>query len=206
MNKTSQEDRQLKKPKSIKRKASADSSAPKRKQTSAPAASQTNEEAALPAFRYENLPLVVLAGRPNVGKSTLFNRLLGKRRAITDPTPGVTRDPIEEECELRGTDKKVIVVDTGGFKIEREGLDELVVARTLAYIERANLVLFMVDAMEITPEDEEFAAFLRPYAKKLILVVNKADRPRARCACVDACKVGVRSGSFHFRRTQPQYR
>ncbi|HBE46779.1 MAG TPA: ribosome biogenesis GTPase Der, partial [Spirochaetaceae bacterium] len=99
----------------------------------------------------------VLAGRPNVGKSTLFNRLLGKRRAITDPTPGVTRDPIEEECELRGTDKKVIVVDTGGFKIEREGLDELVVARTLAYIERANLVLFMVDAMEITPEDEEFA-------------------------------------------------
>ena len=141
------------------------------------ASQEASAEAALPAFRYENLPLVVLAGRPNVGKSTLFNRLLGKRRAITDPTPGVTRDPIEEECELRGTDKKVIVVDTGGFKIEREGLDELVVARTLSYIERANLVLFMVDATEITPEDEEFAEFLRPYSKKLILVVNKADSP-----------------------------
>ena len=128
-------------------------------------------------MRYENLPLVVLAGRPNVGKSTLFNRLVRKRRAITDPTPGVTRDPIEEECELLGTDKRVLVVDTGGFKLEREGLDELVVARTLAYIERASLVLFMVDVTEITPEDEEFAAFLRPYAKKLLLVVNKADCP-----------------------------
>ena len=177
MNKTSQEDKQLRKSRSIKREAGSNSNAPKRRQTSAPAASQTAQENALPAFRYENLPIVVLVGRPNVGKSTLFNRLLGKRRAITDPTPGVTRDPIEEECELRGTDKKVIVVDTGGFKIEREGLDELVIARTLAYVERADLILFMVDAMEITPEDEEFADFLRPYAKKLILVVNKADSP-----------------------------
>jgi len=130
-----------------------------------------------PAVRYENLPLVVLAGRPNVGKSTLFNRLIGKRRAITDPQPGVTRDPIEEECTLRGTDKKVLLVDTGGFRLEREGLDELVVARALAYIERSDLVLFMVDVSEITPEDEEFAALLRLYADKLMLVVNKADSP-----------------------------
>jgi GTP-binding protein len=120
---------------------------------------------------------VVLAGRPNVGKSTLFNRLLGKRRTITDPRPGVTRDPIEEECTLRGTDKKILLVDTGGFKLEREGLDELVVARALAYIERSDLVLFVVDVSEITPEDEEFAAMLRPYADKLMLVVNKADSP-----------------------------
>ncbi|GAB6275712.1 MAG: ribosome biogenesis GTPase Der [Rectinema sp.] len=130
-----------------------------------------------PAVRYENLPLVVLAGRPNVGKSTLFNRLVGKRRTITDPTPGVTRDPIEEECELWGTGRRVLMADTGGFRLEREGLDELVVARTLTYIERASLILFMVDVTEITPEDEEFAAFLRPYAKKLVLVVNKADSP-----------------------------
>lgn len=130
-----------------------------------------------PALRYENLPLVVIAGRPNVGKSTLFNRLVGKRRAITDPRPGVTRDPIEEECELWGTGKRVLMVDTGGFRLEREGLDELVVARTLAYIERSDLILFMVDVTEITPEDEEFAALLRPYAKRLLLVVNKADSP-----------------------------
>jgi len=139
--------------------------------------SASSSDTAETLLRYENLPLVVLAGRPNVGKSTLFNRLIGRRRAITDPTPGVTRDPIEEECLLRGTDHRVIVVDTGGFRLEREGLDELVVARTLAYIRRADLILFMVDAVEITPEDEEFAAFLRPFSQKLILVVNKADSP-----------------------------
>lgn len=135
------------------------------------------DQTAEPQFRYENLPLVVLAGRPNVGKSTLFNRLLGRRRAITDPTPGVTRDPIEEECQLRGTEHRIRLVDTGGFKIEREGLDDLVVARSLAYIRRADLILFMVDVSEITPEDEEFADMLRPYADRLILVVNKADSP-----------------------------
>jgi GTPase len=128
-------------------------------------------------IRWENLPLVALVGRPNVGKSTLFNRLLHKRRSITDPTPGVTRDPIEEVCELPGTDKRVVLADSGGFKLEREGLDDLVVARTLSLISRADLVLFIVDAVEITPEDAEFAELLRPLGKRLALVVNKADSP-----------------------------
>ena len=80
---------------------------------------------------YRNLPRIVIAGRPNVGKSTLFNRLLQKRRAITDPTPGVTRDPIEEKCFINGF--PVSIMDTGGFKLDREigtmeaVLDELVV-------------------------------------------------------------------------------
>ena len=65
--------------------------------------------------KYENTPLVVIAGRPNVGKSTLFNRFLRKRRAITDPTPGVTRDPIEEQAIING--KPVRLMDTGGFKL-----------------------------------------------------------------------------------------
>lgn len=127
--------------------------------------------------RYENLPLVALVGRPNVGKSTLFNRFLHKRRAITDPTPGVTRDPIEEECELRDPGQRIMLADSGGFRLEREGLDNLVVARTMSLIERANLILFIVDATSITPEDEEFAALLRPKSDRLILVVNKADSP-----------------------------
>ncbi|HEY9055130.1 MAG TPA: ribosome biogenesis GTPase Der [Rectinemataceae bacterium] len=128
-------------------------------------------------IRWEHLPLVVLAGRPNVGKSTLFNRLLHKRRAITDPEPGVTRDPIEELCFLSGADKPFLLADTGGFKLEREGLDDLVVARTLSLLDRADLILFIVDAVDISPEDEEFAERLRPYSSKLALVVNKADSP-----------------------------
>jgi len=127
--------------------------------------------------RYENLPLVAIIGRPNVGKSTLFNRLLRKRRSITDPTPGVTRDPIEEECLLPDSGKRICIADTGGFKLEREGLDDLVVARTMSLIARADLILFLVDATSITPEDEAFAELLRPKSDRLILDVNNADSP-----------------------------
>ncbi len=144
-----------------------------------PAAAPIESQPAEPekSVRYENLPLVALVGRPNVGKSTLFNRLLHQRRSITDPTPGVTRDPIEEECVLPGTELRVMLADSGGFKLDREGLDELVIARTMSLIGRADLVLFMLDAGSITPEDEEFAELLRPMTKKLVLVVNKADSP-----------------------------
>ncbi|HUX41883.1 MAG TPA: ribosome biogenesis GTPase Der [Rectinemataceae bacterium] len=128
-------------------------------------------------LRYEGLPLVVIAGRPNVGKSTLYNRLLHKRRAITDPTPGVTRDPIEAECLLRDSGRRFRLLDTGGFKLEREGLDGLVVEKTLASLEGADLVIFLVDAKEVTPEDEEFAQLLRRWSDKVLLVVNKADSP-----------------------------
>ncbi|HTX73802.1 MAG TPA: ribosome biogenesis GTPase Der [Rectinemataceae bacterium] len=127
--------------------------------------------------RYENLPLVVIVGRPNVGKSTLFNRLLHKRRAITDPSPGVTRDPVDAVWELRSVDKRARLMDTGGFRLDREGLDSLVVEKTLESLERADLVLFVVDASQISPEDEEFASLLRRWTDKLLLVVNKADSP-----------------------------
>jgi GTP-binding protein len=135
------------------------------------------ETAPLTRPRYDNLPVVVIAGRPNVGKSTLYNRILHKRRAITDPTPGVTRDLVDSICELRDSGKIFRLVDTGGFKLEREGLDELVVAKSLSSLDGADLILFLVDAMSVTPEDEEFAALLRKWSPKVLLVVNKADSP-----------------------------
>ncbi|MDR2597907.1 MAG: ribosome biogenesis GTPase Der [Treponema sp.] len=132
--------------------------------------------------KYKNLPVVVLAGRPNVGKSTLFNRLLHKRKAITDPTPGVTRDPIEADCFLG--DKPFRLVDTGGFKLADDGtgtfssLDKLVVEKTLAAIKKADLIVLLLEAGEITSEDEEFINFLRPYRSKLITAVNKTEGGR----------------------------
>ncbi|MBR4825265.1 MAG: ribosome biogenesis GTPase Der [Spirochaetaceae bacterium] len=132
--------------------------------------------------KYKNLPKIVIAGRPNVGKSTLFNRLLHERRAITDPTPGVTRDPIEEDCFICG--HPVRIMDTGGFKLEREigtmeaMLDELVVEKTLASLKDADLILLLLEAGTITAEDEEFIALLRPYWSKVVAAVNKTEGGR----------------------------
>ena len=127
--------------------------------------------------KYRNLPVVVLAGRPNVGKSTLFNRLLHKRRAITDPTPGVTRDPVEADCFLEG--KPIRLIDTGGFKLtDCSDMDKLVVEKTIAALKKADLIILLLEAGEITSEDEEFIGLLRPYSDKLIAAVNKTEGGR----------------------------
>lgn len=132
--------------------------------------------------KYRNLPLVVIAGRPNVGKSTLFNRFLHRRRAITDPTPGVTRDPIEEQAFIM--DHPVRLMDTGGFKLDREigtmesVMDELVVSKTLEMLKKADLIVLLLEAGNITGEDEEFIALLRPYWNKVVGAVNKTEGGR----------------------------
>jgi GTP-binding protein len=129
-----------------------------------------------------NLPVVALAGRPNVGKSTLFNRLLHKRRSITDPTPGVTRDPVFMDTAILG--KALRLVDTGGFKLDRnrespEGeLESIVVERTLEVLEKADIIVLLFEAGELSPEDEEFIDLLRPYQRKLIAAVNKTEGGR----------------------------
>ncbi|MBN2811937.1 ribosome biogenesis GTPase Der [Treponema zuelzerae] len=132
--------------------------------------------------QWKNLPLLVIVGRPNVGKSTLFNRMLRKRRAITDPTPGVTRDPIEETAFVNG--KPMRIMDTGGFKLEREHgtveaiMDELVVEKTLAALKKADLILLLLEAGTATAEDEEFIQLLRPYRNRLLVAVNKTEGGR----------------------------
>ena len=132
--------------------------------------------------RKNNLPVVALAGRPNVGKSTLFNRLLHKRRAITDPTPGVTRDPVAMDTVILG--KSLKLIDTGGFKLDRdtetpEGeLESVVVERTLEILKKADVIVLLFEAGELKGEDEEFIDLLRPYQKKLLAVVNKTEGGR----------------------------
>ncbi|MDR1587963.1 MAG: ribosome biogenesis GTPase Der [Treponema sp.] len=146
-----------------------------------------------PGLKYRGLPVVVIAGRPNVGKSTLFNRLLHRRRAITDPTPGVTRDPVEADGFIGG--KPLRLIDTGGFRLERglaeraapskrgarpesESLDDLVIGKTLETIKRADLVILLLEAGELTAEDEEFIEVLRPLRDRLIVAVNKTEGGR----------------------------
>jgi len=150
--------------------------------------SQAQEAAALtdsgfdPSKTYVNLPLVVLAGRPNVGKSTLFNRFMKKRIAIVDPTPGVTRDPVEATAFIAG--KPVHLMDTGGYKLTRDVgtmeavMDDLVVEKTIQMIKKADLILLLLEAGEVTPEDEEFIQQLRPYWNKVIAAVNKTEGGR----------------------------
>lgn len=129
--------------------------------------------------RYENAPLVVIAGRPNVGKSTLFNRFMRRRLAIVDPTPGVTRDPVEADALIMG--KPVRLMDTGGYKLDREPgtaeaeLDALVVEKSLAAIRRADKIVLLLEAGRLTGEDEEFIELLRPHQDKLVVGVNKCE-------------------------------
>lgn len=128
---------------------------------------------------YEGLPLVVIAGRPNVGKSTLFNRFLHRRIAITNDQPGVTRDPVEATAILNN--KPIHLVDTGGYKLTRDigtkeaELDDYVVERSLDMIDKADVVILLLDSTEITGEDEEFIIKMRPYSKKVIAAVNKTE-------------------------------
>lgn len=128
---------------------------------------------------YENLPLVVIAGRPNVGKSTLFNRFLQRRIAIVNDQPGVTRDPVEATAFIH--EKPIHLVDTGGYKLTRDigskeaELDEYVVERSLEMIDKADVVILLLEAGVITGEDEEFIIKMRPYWNKVIAAVNKTE-------------------------------
>lgn len=120
-------------------------------------------------------PLVALVGRPNVGKSTLFNRLLGQRRAIVDDTPGVTRD--RNYAAINRFDKPFILIDTGGFEPVTEDrlLQQMREQSTLA-MEEADVIIFMMDARSgLTPADIEVAKMLRRVKKPVLYVVNKVD-------------------------------
>ena len=119
-------------------------------------------------------PVIALVGRPNVGKSTLFNVLTKTRDALVADFPGLTRD--RKYGHGRYNDKKFIIIDTGGLSGENEALDETMAKQTLLAIEESNVILFMVDARDgLSALDEAIAERLRRTGKSVHLVLNKTD-------------------------------
>src|SRR5574337_542806 len=138
-----------------------------------------------------SLPVVTIVGRPNVGKSTLFNRLVGGRRAIVHDQPGVTRDRLYATVEWRG--RAFTLGDTGGLEPGVEsGLAAQVLAQVRQAVRESALVIFVVDAREgLTPLDEEIARLLRRDVKtRLIVAPNKVDRPTLETLAAEFFRIG----------------
>jgi GTPase len=120
------------------------------------------------------LPTIAVIGRPNVGKSTLVNRMIGRREAIVEDTPGVTRDRVKYEAEWNG--RRFFLVDTGGWEVKPEGISEKITAGAEAAIAEADLIMFVIDAqIGALDEDQSLVTLLRKSNKKVILVANKID-------------------------------
>jgi GTP-binding protein len=134
---------------------------------------------------------VAIVGRPNVGKSTLFNRLVGRRRAITLDTPGVTRDPITAEVEWDGTTLRI--VDTGGLGGEAEiALAERVHEHTLRSVRDADLIVVVFDARAgVNPLDRDTVELLQRTRIPILYVANKCDGPRQEDAAAEFCSLGI---------------
>ena len=136
-------------------------------------------------------PTVAIVGRPNVGKSTLFNRLVGKRLALVDDRPGVTRDRREGEAKLLGLQFRVI--DTAGFEDDDpETLPGRMRLQTEAAVRDADAALLLIDAREgVTPLDEEIGRWLRAESTPVIVIVNKAEGSGAESGVLDAYRLGL---------------
>jgi GTP-binding protein len=139
----------------------------------------------------ELLGTVAVVGFPNVGKSTLVNRLTGSRQAVVHETPGVTRDRKEVVCEWSG--QRFLLVDTGGVDIaDRSPLTTQVAEQARTAIAEADLVLFVVDTRAgITPGDEELAAILRHSRKPIFLIANKIDEPGRETDALEFHRLGL---------------
>ena len=116
---------------------------------------------------------VAILGRANVGKSTLFNRLVGKHRAITHASPGVTRDAVEGRMRIK--DLEVALLDTGGYSREQGIIEKQVAKKVTGIADGCDLILLVVEAEGLSAEDLDFLERLRCYEEKLVLVVNKVD-------------------------------
>jgi GTP-binding protein len=138
-----------------------------------------------------SLPTVAIVGRPNVGKSTLFNRLVGKKLALVDDQPGVTRDRREAEAKLLGLEFRLI--DTAGYEDEdAHTLPGRMRAQTEAAVRDADVALFLIDAREgVTPLDSEISRWLRTGKTPVVVVANKAEAKVAEAGVLDAYRRGL---------------
>ncbi len=136
-------------------------------------------------------PIVAIVGRPNVGKSTLFNRIVGQRIAVVAETPGVTRDRLYRDVQWEG--KRFLLVDTGGFQAEtEEDIVKEIKRQALIAIEEADIVLMLMDAQSgLTPMDTELNNALRRHSKKIVYAVNKIDGPKKEAALSEFYALGV---------------
>ena len=128
---------------------------------------------------HAGMPVVAIIGRPNVGKSTLFNRILGRREAIVEDVPGTTRDRIYTPVEWDGV--PLLIVDTGGIELDTEAdIGRQVTDQAAMAIQEADIIVFLVDVIDgVTPADQDVANLLRQTDKPVFLVANKAEN-RAR--------------------------
>jgi GTP-binding protein len=135
-------------------------------------------------------PIVAIVGRPNVGKSALFNRLVGKRIAIVEPTPGVTRDRLYGLVEWN--DREFTLVDTGGIEVGK--VDDLTAqtrAQAQMAIDEAALIILVVDAKTgVMSQDIDVAKLLRPYRDRVLLVANKVESPATTASIYEFCSLG----------------
>ncbi|MHA2609934.1 MAG: ribosome biogenesis GTPase Der [bacterium JZ-2024 1] len=132
--------------------------------------------------------VIAIVGRPNVGKSTLFNALVGKRKAIVEKTPGVTRDRIYGIWEIRG--RKIRLIDSAGVPPAEPSIPQII-QQTEKAVEEAHLILFLTDIKDgLTPADKEISQWLRQKNKNTILLVNKVDSPKQWMDAMDFSELG----------------
>ena len=136
-------------------------------------------------------PIIAIVGRPNVGKSTLFNRLARRRKALVEDKPGVTRD--RNYAEASWDEHSFILIDTGGFEpTTKERLPQQIREQAEVAVQEAHLTLFLMDGKEgLMPADVEVAGYLRKVAKPVFYVINKIDGERQEEAVFDFYRLGV---------------
>lgn len=136
------------------------------------------------------LPVLAVVGRPNVGKSTLVNRILGRREAVVEDKPGVTRDRVSYTAEWSG--RRFTLVDTGGWEVDVAGIHARVAEQAEVAIDLADVVLFVVDAtVGPTSTDEQVVRLLRKAGKPVVLAANKVDGPRGESDAAELWSLGL---------------